>query len=68
MTKGQASPHRGSLHYGAKLTESAVIWIRKSGESLTRMARRFGVAKCTVHAAKLGRRWKHVELLPPGGP
>jgi transposase len=61
MTRGQPSPHRGEKHYCAKLTEAMVLFIRKSGEGCSRLAARFGVHKSTVHAARVKRRWKHVE-------
>ena len=66
MKKDQPSPHRGEAHYLAKLTDAAVIFIRRSGESCTSLAKRFGVCKATISAAKTGRKWKHVEAAATG--
>ena len=68
FAKGRATRHKGSEHYGAKLTESAVAAIRAEyvpGSSRVNrgnareLAERFGVTRDTVTGV-IKRGWKHV--------
>ena len=51
---------RGSAHVHAKLTEQAVVEIRASSLSMTELARRYGVHRCTIARVVQGRKWRHV--------
>lgn len=64
-TKGRGNPiggrwARGSAHHGSKLTESAVVEIRSSAESLNSCALRFGVSKKLVLLVRQRKVWVHV--------
>lgn len=52
----------GESHYRAKLTEEDVLAIRNSTESLSVLARRYGIGKSTAGHTRNGKTWKH--LLP----
>jgi transposase-like protein len=56
---------RGSSHPLAKLSEDAVRIIRRSGDTIGELARRFSVTKKTLRQAKLGRTWRHVDGRQP---
>jgi transposase len=53
---GPVEPHRAN----AKLTEAAVLEIRRSTLSLDDLARRFGVHKRTIYRAIRGETWGSV--------
>lgn len=63
-------PH-GELHASAKLRESDVVVILdrlKSGESLSQLAREYGVGVTTIHRIKSGSSWRHVPRPDRGAP
>jgi hypothetical protein len=51
---------RGSRHPLAKLTEDAVLIIRKSSESMGALALKYGVSRKTLRQARNRRTWRHV--------
>lgn len=51
---------KGERHHLRKLSDEAVREIRKSGESQTHLAKRFGVHPSTISFAKSGRCWSHI--------
>jgi hypothetical protein len=51
---------QGETHPPAKLTEQAVREIRRSNQSCSALAVRYGVATSTVDAARRGTTWRHV--------
>ncbi len=51
---------KGEQSCWAKLTEKDVIEIRKSTETCSALARKYGVSARTVSKAKTGKTWKHV--------
>jgi hypothetical protein len=51
---------RGEKHPCAKLTASDVLVIREADESLSSLARVYGVAPTTIHNVRSGRTWRHV--------
>jgi hypothetical protein len=55
---------RGEKHPKAKLSDAAVAFVRSSGDTIGAMARRFGVTKKTLRAARRGDTWRHVKTLP----
>ena len=59
-----STPHRGERHLQAKLTEQAVIEIRRArtrGESMEAVGARYGVARMTAYNAAVGNTWAHVK-------
>jgi hypothetical protein len=57
---------KGSRHPLAKLTEDAVLIIRKSSDTIGALSRRYGVSRKTLREAKKARTWRHVvEGTPP---
>ncbi|WP_409440502.1 HNH endonuclease signature motif containing protein [Pseudomonas sp.] len=61
-SKGRARKRKGSAHQNSKLTESDVIHIRTTNESVTNLAKRLGVTSTLVSRIRNGFTWKHVEL------
>jgi hypothetical protein len=55
---------RGSRHPLAKLSEDAVLIIRKSNETVGELSRRYGVTRKTLRSAKRGLTWRHVPAHP----
>jgi hypothetical protein len=55
---------RNRRHYNAKLTVEAVRAIRVSTESLSLVARRYGVSRSTVSLIRRGKTWKDVTIVP----
>jgi hypothetical protein len=55
---------KGENHPRHKLTDDAIRIIRRSGDSVGELARRFNVCKKTMRSAKRGITWKHVPLRP----
>lgn len=53
----------GEQHPHHRLTDAAVLFIRRSGLGLNELAARFSVCRSTIHRARIGRSWAHV----PGG-
>lgn len=51
----------GIKNGNAELTDELVTEIRISSESVGRIARRLGLDRSTIYAARVGRSWKHVE-------
>lgn len=58
VAKGRNAPAAGEMNGRAKLTAEDVRMIRASGESVTALARKFGVAIPTVSQARSGRNWR----------
>jgi transposase-like protein len=52
---------RGTKHPLAKLSEAVVAFVRSSGDTTGALARRFGVCKKTLRAARRGDTWRHVK-------
>ena len=52
---------RGTRVYNAKLTETAVIEIRRKGGSTLRLAREYGVGRSTIDRVLKGESWGHVD-------
>lgn len=52
---------QGANHGNAKVTEDDVRTIRASSDSLTVLAKRYGIAKSTMAAIRKRETWKHVE-------
>jgi hypothetical protein len=52
---------KGEKHPKAKLTDSAVAYIRGSSETLEVLAAMYGVTQTAVSYAKRGKTWKHVN-------
>ncbi|MDV4166197.1 HNH endonuclease [Rhizobium leguminosarum] len=50
----------GENHGNAKLTEEAVKEIRNSKESTSSLARKFGVSRAVVYAARERKTWTHI--------
>jgi len=50
----------GEEHYLSKLTAEAVQEIRTSTETLSSLARKFGVNRNTAYLAKIRRTWKRI--------
>lgn len=51
----------GSHRTFAKLNDELVREIRASNESLTALSKRLGVGRGTLHLARTGQSWKHVN-------
>ena len=51
---------RGVRHPAARLTEEAVLLIRRSLESRSVLAERYGVSRDTIRAIKVRQTWKHL--------
>ena len=63
IAKGRNNPSKGEHRYNAKLSDSIVREARTAwdnGESLNKLARRFGVEKSTMWTALVGKSWNHV--------
>ena len=60
IAKGRANYARGESHIRAKLTEDAVIDIRKKEMSQRKYARKYGVSRTSVGLAQIRKTWKHV--------
>jgi hypothetical protein len=60
IAKGRERWLRGSALPAAKLNEVAVLEIRRSQETTTALAKRFGVSFAAVALARKGATWKHV--------
>lgn len=58
----------GSANMHAKLTEEKVEEIRASRRRDADLARLFGVADTTIHAARTGATWRHVRYGLPDDP
>ena len=61
VTKGRSSRQKGEKHGKAKLTEIQVRLIRKSNETPTRLAPRFGVSPSLISQIRHHRIWKHIN-------
>jgi hypothetical protein len=63
--KGRANYLAGSEKPLAKLDEASVLDMRdvrrRTGESYSSLARRFGVCRATAYFAVTGKNWKHVR-------
>jgi len=61
--KGKQFPTiQGNKHYKSKLTEDQVKDIRRRhNETLSQLAREFGIHKATVHDILVKKTWKHVD-------
>lgn len=62
-SKGRArfAVQLGEQHHRAALTDDLVREIRASSESTRKIAARLGLHHATVHDARIGRTWKHVQ-------
>ncbi len=60
IAHGVWKPLRGEAVSTAKLGPEAVAAIRASDESITLLARRYGVDPKTIRDARTGRSWSHV--------
>ena len=54
------TPWRGGSAHHAKLTEQDVVEIRASLLGYRRLAKLYGVNRCTIGAIKRGETWRHV--------
>ncbi len=61
VRKGRGNAPRGESHHSSKLTEFQVRAIRKSPESLTVLASKFGVSFSTIADVKRHRTWRHLK-------
>lgn len=61
-SRNRGNQAKGEDHGFAKLTEQDVIEIRKSSDSFTAIARRYGININTAWCAKTGKTWKHVSV------
>lgn len=61
--KEHGTHQAGESHPSARLTEAAVLAIRNSDQSGSKLAAEYGVKTCTISAIRTGRLWPHV-----GGP
>lgn len=52
---------KGEQNKKSKLTEAAVKAIRESDETLTVLAKRYGVSETSVSYARRGKTWAHVQ-------
>lgn len=59
--KGIANWARGEEHYRAKLNADDVLSIRRSGLTVSALARHYGVDRKTIRRARDAFHWKHVE-------
>ncbi len=59
VTKGRFGNRAGERHYHV-LTDAAVLEIRRSQEPASVFARRFGVSKTCINAARSGVTWAHL--------
>jgi hypothetical protein len=59
MPRGDGK-RKGEGHYLAKLDDAAVIFIRKSDETISHLARTLKVSRPTLRSAKSGRTCKHL--------
>lgn len=57
---GHGTTARGERNAAAKLTESAVMYIRSSNETHKALGRRFGVSHTAIQYVRSRRNWKHV--------
>jgi len=58
---GLHSPRKGAANPFARLSDEQVREIRSSREPLRVLAKRFGVHLSTVHLARTGKSWSHVQ-------
>ena len=58
--KGRIGNRKGEMNGRARLTEQAVLTIRKSSQSLTTLAAVHQVSKSTVQSLKSGKTWSHL--------
>lgn len=61
LVKDSSCLPRGAEHHGSVLTESAVLEIRASTQTLTALAARFGVSITSIRNVRLGKTWRHVQ-------
>lgn len=59
-SKGRANTLRGTANRNSKLTEELVLEIRASKETVTAIARRFGVGWTTVSHVLKRENWRHI--------
>lgn len=59
-SRGTSNRPFGESHHRSKLTNSAVIAIRESSETLSALGERYGVAFGVISAAKNRKTWKHI--------
>lgn len=52
---------RGEKQWKAKLTEAQVLEIRNSSETLETLAKTYEVSAATIHDARMGRTWSHLD-------
>lgn len=62
IEKGRDYHPTGALTGRAKLTESQVATIKQKGIYTERVAKKYGVAKCTLYAIKRGWSWPDVQV------
>src|SRR5262245_20689477 len=60
MPKSEGYFKPGEAHPNVKLPEARVRYIRRSGDSLKELARRFGVDRSAVYLARVGKTWSHL--------
>lgn len=60
LAKDSSCLPRGVEHHKSVLTESAVLEIRSSTQTLTSLARHFGVSITSIRNVRLGKTWRHV--------
>lgn len=53
---------RGEDSKGSKLTPEKVFEIRSSSDTLSNLSRKLKVSLQSIHAAKIGKTWKHIAL------
>ena len=51
----------GEEHPHHRLSDSAVLFIRRSGLGLNELARMFGVSKSAIHRARVRISWRHLD-------
>jgi hypothetical protein len=63
INRGPRMPFPGESNHNAKLTEAAVIEIRRrrsAGESLASLAKEYSVSMSLISHVALRRNWKHI--------
>lgn len=63
VERGRFADNRGSRNPRAKLTEADVRVIRAARESVSALARRYGVSRFAVRQARSGSTWSHVSAV-----
>lgn len=58
--RGRGRWSHGDTHHSAKLTAADIVTIRQSSEPTSELARRYGVSRSTMSAARRGDTWKHL--------